>query len=329
MSYGAKGEQFQAAFAELQSLTDNDPDALKSAFEGNRRLQELCDSIKSYVQVFEALEESLPHAFAPNISSSGIKARREFDSRWRDAVAYVANRNLRQLLDKIVIDIDIDTSEVPNSVRSPIKAPDPLSEQIDDWKYDGSEEARSLEAMVDYAFSRREVDEDLAWLDLGFDAWDKLKSIGLEPVGVFWRRKAVPFILVPPHVSSHYGQDRASLYRRLHQAGQAFIFGAPLAALGLQRAVLEEVLKRHWNLDEFTVRNASLEGLIETADLPAVPAKAKAQVLRRMANDALHNDPEKLTEDGLDRAIINNFLILRFVIENAPNRAGAQQRSAI
>lgn len=328
MSYGAEGEQFQAAFAELQLLTGNDPEALRSTFEGNQRLQGLCDKIKSHIQVFEAVEEGLAHAFAPNIPSSGIKARREFDARWRDAVAYVANRNMRQLLDKLVINIDTEPSDMSGAHCPPTKAPDPLSDQIDDWKYDGLEEARSLEAMVDYALSRREVDEDLGWMDLGFEAWDKLKSIGLQPAEVYWRRKTVPFILVPPHVSSHYGQNRASLYRRLHQAGQAFVFGAPLAALSLQRAVLEEVLKRHWNLDEFTVRNASLEGLIEEADLPAVPAKAKAQVLRRMANDALHNDPEKLTEDGLDRAIINNFLILRFVIENAPNSAGAQQRSA-
>lgn len=105
-------------------------------------------------------------------------------------------------------------------------------------------------------------------------------------------------------------QINTSLYRRYIQAAQAFIFGAPLAALALQRATMEEALRKHWGAEGGAIRNANL---------PDLAWEARASRLKRLANDALHNDPEKEGADALDRAIIENFQLLRLIIENAPS----------
>jgi len=89
------------------------------------------------------------------------------------------------------------------------------------------------------------------------------------------------------------------------------VFGAPLAALALQRAVIEEVLSKHWGAEKGMVRNANL---------PTLEWDARAERLKRMANTALHGDADTLKGDQLDRAIIENFLILRLLIENAPQQ---------
>ena len=312
MSYGDEGALFEAAFAELKSLVDDDPESLKTAWEEKEGVAKLCDKILSQVRLFEDVEETLPHAFTPNVSKSGVRARREFDERWREGVSYVANRDFREILSKLVINLDFDDDSGPAQELAPH---DPLANKIEDWKYDALEEARAIETMADYAFDHA---EDLAWVESSLEAWEKLKAIGLDLKGALWRRRSIPFILVPPQVSSRYGKDRASLYRRLHQAGQAFIFGAPLAALSLQRAVLEEVLKKHWG---------AADRWVETAGLPELSWEARACRLKRLANDALHNDPEQLTPDQHDRAVIENFLLLRLLIENAPEDLDGHRRS--
>ena len=311
MSYGDEGALFEAAFAELKSLVDDDPESLKTAWEEKEGVAKLCDKIMSQVRLFEEVEETLPHAFTPNVSKSGVRARREFDERWREGVSYVANREFREILSKLVINLDFDDDSGPAQELAP---PDPLADKIADWKYDASEEASAIESMADYAFDHA---EDLGWVDSSLEAWEKLKAIGLDLKGALWRRRSIPFILVPPQVSSRYGKDRASLYRRLHQAGLAFIFGAPLASLSLQRAVMEEVLMRHWGAEKGWVRDAGL---------PELPWGIRADQLKKMAGDALHGDPEKYSSDELDRRIIKNFLLLRILIENAPEDLEAHKQ---
>jgi hypothetical protein len=311
LTYGAENERFQAAFAELKSLVGDDPRRLEDGWKSNAKVAELCDQISSFVRIFEAVEEASPQAFVPNVAGSAVRARRDFDDRWSDAVNSVANRELRALLDSLVIDLGI-TDEPETTV--PHRPADPIGDKIAEWKDDAADDASAIETMADYVFDRG---EDLSWAEASLEAWDKLKAIGLDVKGAFWRRRAVPFILIPPHVSRHYGKERASLYRRLHQAGKAFIFGAPLAALSLQRAVMEEVLTRHWGAEK---------GLIRDAGLPELPWGISADKLKRMAGDALHGDPEKYSAAELDRLIVKNFQFLRVLIENAPEDLETHKR---
>jgi hypothetical protein len=253
-------------------------------------------------------------AFTPQVHPSSIAARRDYEARWQRIVDQVSSRDILFLLMDLMAKSQALRGEESggNEESDTAEIQDELGDKIAMWREEAEEEARSIDQMVEHAFQEREDDPffDFEWVDASLRAWDRLtKVVKLDIAGALWRRRAVPHILIPTHVSQHYGDARLSLYRRLHQAEQAFIFGAPLAALALQRAVLEEVLKRHWGAGD---------RMIETANLPELSWDARASRLRRMANDALHNDADKLTGNALERAAIENFMLLRLIIEGAP-----------
>ncbi len=308
MSRGAEGERFLAAFSKLKAVVGDDPAKLDAMWQDREDLQALCDQLADFVRDFEAIEEWSPLAFTNNVSAASALARREYDERWREIVWKVANRKLFAILDDLLADL-IDDTDADDGTDLP--AVDLLGASIAEWKDEADEEAKRIEQIIDYASFKRDMDDDgdFDWVDESLVAWDRLKVSGLDIAGTLWRRRALPHILVPVHVAKHYGKNRASLHRRLHQAGKAFVFGAPLAALAMQRAAMEEVLSRHWGAGKGWVRNANL---------PELSWEARADRLKNLANDALHNDPDKLSPDELDRSIIQNFLLLRLLIENAP-----------
>lgn len=309
MNKGAEGERFLAAFGRLKAAVEDDPTRLDTDWEDTDQVPGLCDELASLVRRFELLEEWSPLAFTNNVSAASAKARRDYDDRWREPVWKVANRKLLAVMDEFLADlIDVEDEPTEDAETPDI---DVLGASITEWKDDASEEASQIDQMIDYVSMKRDMDDhgDFDWVEESLVAWDRLKVSGLDLAGTLWRRRALPHVLVPVHVAKHYGASRHSLHRRLHQAGKAFVFGAPLAALALQRAVIEEVLDKHWGAGK---------GWVRDANLPELAWEVRAHRLKRLANDALHGDPEKLSPDELDRSIIENFLLLRLLIEQSP-----------
>jgi hypothetical protein len=302
----SEGERFLNAFSALKTAVNDDPKELSRMWEQDERLQKLCDEISELVRSFEFYEDWSALPFTHHVSSGAAQARRDYDERWRREVAWVASRDLHIVLKGILP--ELHGGNAPSD-----RGGDQLADQIDDWKYDANSEAKAIDHVMDWATSHRDIDDsgDLDWVDESIRAWDRLKACGLDLAGALWRKRAVPHVLVPTHVAKHYGKGRASLYRRLHEAARAFIFGAPLAAIALQRAILEEVLRAHWG---------ARERMIESARLPELSWDARAARLKRMANEVLHSDPERQTGEQLERAVIENFLLLRLLIENAPEK---------
>lgn len=311
MSKGAEGERFLAAFGELKAAVGDDPAQLEATWESDVRLQVLCDEVAQLVRGFEAVEDWSRFAFTNNVSTASAHARRDYDDHWRKIVSRIANR----ALDAIFLELFPDF--VHDEAASVVEPPnDPLGDEIAEWMDTAKEEAGQIEQVFDYAFQRQEMDDcgDFDWVHQSLEAWERLKNSGLDVAGSLWRRRALPHVLIPSHVAKHYGVTRASLHRRLDQAGRAFVYGAPLAALALQRAVIEEVLARHWGAEK---------GWVRDANLPSLTWESRANRLKGLANDALHGDPEKLKSEDQDRAIINNFLLLRLLIEHAPEDLSA------
>jgi hypothetical protein len=305
-----EGAKFMAAFAELKSHV-GDPDGLIECWERDQRAQQLCDQLHEINRNFQVAEEWSPVALTPHVAAASAKSRREYEDRWSRQVDFVASRWMHKILEDLIPD-----SGPPNHTTRGNE----LSIEIENWKYDANQERGLLEQAFDYLQQRQEIDEDgyLDWVINAIEAWSRLTNVaGLDVEGALWRRRAIPHILVPTQVANRYGQKRASLYRRLHQAGRAFVFGAPLAALALQRAALEVLLREHWGAEK---------GHLREAKLPDLGWDRMAHKLKRLANEALHEDPEKLTPDQLDQAVIENFILLRVLVEYAPLDAGEHQR---
>ena len=302
---GDEGTQFLVAFQELKTASSDSPDFLEAYWKDRNDLQKICDRLQGYRRSFDIAEEWTAVPFTPYVPAAASKARREYDDRWRGIVARIADREWMALFDELF----------PDGIFEDNDSFDPLGRDIEGWKSGARNDVGNIEHAFEYLAERRanDDDNDLEFLDEIELSWNRLrKVVGFDIKGAFWRRSAIPHILFPSHVSSHYGPDHASIYRRLFDASRAFTFGAPLAALAMQRAVLEELLKKHWG---------SSGGIIRDANLPSLSHDSRADRLKRYGNDALHGDPEKLTADELDREVIKNFLLLRELIEAAPEKA--------
>jgi Domain of unknown function (DUF4145) len=157
--------------------------------------------------------------------------------------------------------------------------------------------------------------------------WKRLKDeAGFDLRGVLRRRALVPFVLFPRHVAAQHGQaEMLSIYENLRQAHEAFIFGAPSAALALMRSILEIVLRDHYgaqgDLQLYERINRSRRLL---------PSSANAEALHRLrmiANAVLHLDNEtkeavpKLGPIELEKEILRLLRVLRDLIEGAPSKA--------
>ena len=103
--------------------------------------------------------------------------------------------------------------------------------------------------------------------------------------GTVRRSELVPNVLVSHKVAAKEGSAKKfSMLENLRQAQQAFIFGAPLAALALLRSIVEAVLRDHYRAE-----GTHLDELIDNArGLPGGANKWALHYLRKLVNAILH-----------------------------------------
>ena len=127
--------------------------------------------------------------------------------------------------------------------------------------------------------------------------------------------------MVPRHMLEYIWRNKPlSLMARLQQAQEAFVYGVPLAALALMRAILEQLMKKHygWNAKGLlkSIEVASASGLF-----PPTILFSQVQRLLKLGNDAVHLNSEelhKVAEANVEKEILSLLLIIRTLIEGAP-----------
>ena len=111
------------------------------------------------------------------------------------------------------------------------------------------------------------------------------------------------------------------MHTLLQQAHDAFIYGAPYAALVLMRSILEKILRDHYG-----ATGSALTKLIDQA-LRFGRQKEAMHHIRKLVNTILHwerdeNEPEKKFLLGKDeeqeKSMVLLLLALRKLIEEAP-----------
>ncbi|WP_155889374.1 DUF4145 domain-containing protein [Cucumibacter marinus] len=104
----------------------------------------------------------------------------------------------------------------------------------------------------------------------------------------------------------------------LQQAHDAFVFGAPHAAIALMRSILEAVLRDH-----YAAKGKDLEERIRNARrrLPPGANEGALHRLRKLANVILHLDRQKdeglikMDEVRLEKEVVSLLFVLRALIE--------------
>jgi hypothetical protein len=214
----------------------------------------------------------------------------------------------------------------------------PARPPTESWKFadaHGFVATDALNRLVAFGFEQgsdesRFNDEFIDEIHEGVGAWDELTSSAeFDLRAVLRRRRLTPFILIPRHVANRSGTDPGSLlYKNLAQAHEAFVYGAPNAALALMRAVLEAVIRDH-----YWAEGDNLESRINSIGdrLPVAVRLERLHVLRVLANSLLHTNPDntlarryrEMDEQTLELEIVSFLLTLRALIEGAPTNGNA------
>ncbi|MFZ5719298.1 MAG: DUF4145 domain-containing protein [Pseudomonadota bacterium] len=305
---------FRSLFAQLRERIGDDPTDLARMAATDESIDELCRRLSSAGQVLRSRERAGPALFTAPVDPDFIGDWRDFEARYESIVDEIAWRWLFEQL-------NIEHSASVGSEA------DRLWTQADLVAEDAAE---GFEFAL--GFAREQVSQEHRFsedfvedVEDGLDEWERLKGeVGFDLRGVFRRRRLTPFTLVPRHVAAKYGSSgKASMLSNLRAAHDAFVFGAPLAALAMMRSILEAVLRDHYGAPGKDLN----ERINKAQHLPRRAPREALHRLRRRANIVLHLDKERaeslpdLDGEGMEREVVSLLFVLRALIEEAPARA--------
>jgi hypothetical protein len=305
--------RFMSLFARLKDWIDDDPVDLAALAQSDDSVRHLCDELSLAACVLARLQRHCTELFAAPVDPKFIEDWRQYEERYASKVTGI-------WLSRIYLEREPGDSSKPSAL-------DLEWENADD---EASDQASAIEKAIDFAqvnadqHDRWEPEQE-GWIRSikeGVDAWTGLQyETGFDLRGVFRRRALIPFILVPRHVASKYGNSaKLSLFKHLKQAHNAFVFGATYGALALMRSILEVVLRDHYKAEgrdlEERIRGAR-------ARLPPSANEAALHRLRKLANAILHQNSERhegllqMDDVQLEKEIVSLLFVLRALIENA------------
>ena len=298
--------EFLLAYRELTKLANNNPVDLVARARSNESLQKACDRMAAAASGLHLIEKYSDRQYAANVPSVEIDARREYEKRWEIPVASTDQDDGHLYT---IADVDPNLDHI-----------DPFQEKLG-WVLDEAKcHASSLNDLIEY--NRGRVANASDWDDLpefladGLRVWDELSlRIGFDVASVLARLELVPFVLIPSDVSSGHGTgEMISLFSRLGDAQRAFVFGCYLSSAALQRALLEDVLQRHYLPGRMT-----LPARINSAVLPLGLNLKTLYAINATGNDVLHFDRSSSTNRReLLEILVNGLDALKILIEKAP-----------
>lgn len=303
---------FMVLFARLKDWSDDAPNELAEFAASDSSVRDLCTKLFFAASSLKMNERRARSLFAAPVDPAFIIAWREYEEHYGRLLSGIW---LSGLFPEI-------------SAGEPDRAPesDRRWSRSDD---DAKEQECGIESAIEFA--QYNIDQEDRWTDQpefveriqeGVGAWERLKQeTGFDLRGVFRRRALVPFVLVPRQVANMHGSaETLSMLQNLQQAHDAFVYGAPYAALTLMRSILEAVLRDHYRAEGVDlnerIRNAR-------GRLPPGANDARLHRLRMLANAIVHLDREKdeglpkMGEECLEKEIVSLLFVLRELIEKA------------
>jgi hypothetical protein len=309
---------FMALFAKVKDWSDDDPAGLLNLAQDDESVAKLCDRLFEAAIKLKKGERQARQLFASPTDPTFAAAWRDYEKRFHAVIAGI-------MFYELVGGLPETSGESPADVA---------------WAnadFDGEEWGRGIQSMINFADGlaiRRAWElssDDYDSVRNGREAWDRLTADGgLDLRGVFRRRELVPFVLIPRQVGNKWGStEKLSLLQNLQQAQEAFIFGAPFAALAMMRSVAEAVLHYHYGA-EGEVLSKRINDAHSRRLLPKGVSAERLHRLRKLARAVLHLDSgddesmRRLDDARLEKEIVSLLQLLRMLIEGAPQRRQAQ-----
>lgn len=294
--------RFLTTFHEVRGLIADDPIRLWNASRQDAKLRRLCIELSDAATELADRERDQRRLFASPVDPAFLASWRDYEARFAQQIGQVYIADL------------LNFDSPPGG---------PLLSPWDQANYEGRNQAAAIEDVMNFAWQQvsddgRDFSDDFREDTLaGISAWDRLKNrTGFDLHGVYRRRRLVPFILIPRHVAALHSQrtDTVNLFTLLGQAHDAFVFGVPLASLALMRALLDQILTKHYGATGDT-----LEARIKDCrNLPRGVSKLALQRLRRDANDVLHPATRSQAVHEVEAGFLSRLYLLRVLIEGVP-----------
>lgn len=146
-------------------------------------------------------------------------------------------------------------------------------------------------------------------------AWGAWKffteRLGLDFSGINKRWLAAPELFIQPHVAQTEESPIVELY---NEAVKAYVFGCKIASVAMCRALMEYILKKHYN-----VQGKDLENIIAIGEqrFPQLQ-KLKMQGKRLFSNKLLHN--YETGTDIEDRGVIGYLRTIKMLVQDVPKK---------
>ena len=256
--------EFIVRFEKLKEVTKNDPSKIRVFYNESRDIKRAVDDIMEYVIITD-FERRVFHNEKKYIAQAPLEFGKKWDEYKRLWESEVFDAWLGCFSENDNESSNNLKNEKDSSICEDLAIPDPNHEEnFDPIFHNGG---RALE-MAFWAAETYADEVNTNFADtihfaskIGLEAYDYLKNtIGFDAEEVFCRWRQIPTIFMPAHVSNRYGlTEHGSIYELLDDAIRAYVFGAPAAAIAMCRAILEMILKNHYNLEfQYTDKNGRL-----------------------------------------------------------------------
>lgn len=301
---------FMVLYAKLRDWTDDDPSALTDLSAKDESVRNLCVSVaEAATQLFQS-ENRMRSLFAEPVDPEFLKAWRDYEARYSFVLAGI------WLADAFGIDV-VDDLDAPRKQQE-----DVFERREELARSEAQEAARNIQMV--FNFAKDEIGEDAYdWpegfvedIESGIAAWERLTGeADIDVEGIIRRRRLVPFVLIPRHVSRHHGSaEKFSLFTHLQQAQEAFVYGIPFASIALLRSILEVTLRDHYH-----ATGSNLEEYIGSARLLPANIRPILHKLRKLANHIVHFNKGQIDlPQDMEKQILIYLYTLRALIEGAP-----------
>lgn len=310
-------EEFLVLFVKLKKETNDAPSNLGWLPEQKPYLSKLCYDLDACgTAILRHLsKKNTKHTIAPDIFSRDWE---EYLESWKDVVAKAAAPEQERVLGEIRSWIGRARQKAIAEGKTP---EDFDSEFLDQLK---SEVGNTFDPLVDDPADVMNniksiiydiVDNGLmveVFEDKTIGAWNFFqKTVGINYVAIYDRWRSAPELFLPSHTRSRNTTPIVELY---NEAVRAYVFGLTVASVAMCRALLDHILKKHYE-----IRGMDLKDVISIAEERHEHLKGlNLQDKRLLGNTVLHKYEKRSTD--LDKAVKDFLLTVRHLVTHIPRR---------